>query len=71
MSTVEKKVMIKLPKLRASRRAKEFKGQGELAKKAGVSSYAVAVAELGRAINIIDAEKIAVTLGVKLQSLRS
>jgi len=66
----EKVVRIKLPKLRSSRQSHKL-SQPALAKKAKVSAYVVAVAELGRAVNPEAAQKIATALGVKLQSLRS
>jgi len=65
-----KVVRIKLLKLRGSRKSHKL-SQPALAKKAGVTTYVVAVAELGRAINAVAALRIANALGVQLQSLRS
>jgi DNA-binding transcriptional regulator YiaG len=45
--------------------------QPALAKKAGVTTYVVADAEFGRAVNPGAAQKLAAALSVKLQSLRS
>jgi DNA-binding XRE family transcriptional regulator len=72
MKTKVKKLgeRILLPKLRGSRKAHKL-SQPALAKKAGVTTYVVAVAELGRLVQLVEAQKIAAALGVKLQSLRS
>ena len=70
MKIKSKIARILLPKLRNSRQAHKL-SQPALAKKAGVTTYVVAVAELGRLVNAELAQMIAVALGVKLQSLRS
>lgn len=68
--TTEKSTKVLLPSLRRSRTNQKL-SQPALAKKAGVTTYAIAVAETKRPIDPEDAQKIATALGVKLQSLRS
>lgn len=70
MSTEKKVVRIKLPNLRRAREARKL-SQAELAQQAGVTTYQVCVAELGRAVQPTVGEKLAKTMTVKLQSLRS
>jgi transcriptional regulator with XRE-family HTH domain len=64
------KSKVKLPNLRRAREKREL-SQDQVAKKARVSYHHVSGAELGRAIAIDKATKIASALGLKLASLRA